>query len=97
VGFQFLSNRSKLKENLMDDREMSNVVEAALNSIVPEMGDYVDGDLLVDWVVVAYVTNPDEEKTSAYPMLYANGHMPTYRAIGLLRTGLRSLEVPFDE
>jgi hypothetical protein len=81
----------------MDNKEMSNVVEAALNSVVPEMEDYIEGDLLVEWVVVAYVTNPDVEKASAYPILYSNGHIPSHRAIGLLRNGLRHLEVPFDD
>lgn len=80
----------------MNSKEASNVVEAALNKVLSEMPDYEEGDLLVEWVLIAYVANPDDEKNSAYPMLFSNGEMPTYRARGLLQTGLMSLEVPSE-
>jgi hypothetical protein len=38
--------------------------------------------------LIAYVTNPDKEKGSAYPMYYSNGDIPTYRARGLLATAM---------
>lgn len=69
-------------------REDSTKIEKVLQEVMFEMDDSEEGDLLIEWVVVAYVTNPDDEKNSAYPMLYSNGEMPTYRARGLLETGL---------
>lgn len=76
----------------MSAKDASNKVESAINSVLPEMEDHAEGDLLVDWVLVAYVTNPDNENQSAYPMLWSNGEMPVYRAIGLLRVGLMGLQ-----
>jgi len=75
----------------MDSKEVSDKVEAVLNELLSEMEDHEEGDLLVDWVLVTYVTNPDKEKKSAYPMLWSNGEIPVYRALGLLRIGLMSL------
>lgn len=75
----------------MDRKENSDKIEKVLAEVMFEMEDHEAGDLLVDWIVVAYVTNPDNEKESAYPMLYSNGEMPTYRARGLLATGLKFL------
>jgi hypothetical protein len=71
----------------------SDKIEKVLQEVMFEMDDQEEGDLLVDWIVVGYVTNPDDEKASAYPMLYSNGEMPTYRARGLLETGLHYLFV----
>lgn len=68
-------------------KENADKIEKVLAEVMFEMEDSEEGDLLVDWIVVAYVTNPDDEKMSAYPMLYSNGNMPTYRARGLLETG----------
>jgi len=79
------------KEDTVDYKETSDKIEAVLNSVLPELDDHRDGDILVDWVVVAYVTNPDEDEKSAYPMLFSNGRMPTYRAMGLLRIGQVSM------
>lgn len=76
----------------MANNEASDLVEAALNEALKTMEDHDDGDLLVEWVVVAYVSNPNEEKLSGYPMIYSNGNIPTYRARGLLTTGLLGLE-----
>lgn len=73
----------------MPDRmENAAKIEKVLNEVMFEMEDHEEGDLLVDWVVIGYVANPDDEKNSAYPMLFSNGDMPTYRARGLLETGL---------
>lgn len=73
-------------------KEQSDKVERVLNEVLPELEGHSEGDLLVDWIVVAYVTNPDKEEGSGYPMLYSNGDMPTYRARGLLITGMIALE-----
>ena len=73
-------------------KETSDKVEAVLNSVMHEDEDFEEGDILVDWMVIAYVDNTDREKASAYPMLFSNGEMPTYRARGLLMTGLKFLE-----
>jgi hypothetical protein len=75
----------------MNPKEVSDKVEAVLNAHLSEMEDHAEGDILVDWVMVAYVTNPDSERQSAYPLLWSNGEIPVYRAIGLLRVGLMSL------
>lgn len=72
----------------MDSKQMSDKVEAALNRVLPHLDGHSDGDLLVEWVVVAYVANPDKEEGSGYPMLYSNGTMPTYRVRGLLSTAM---------
>jgi hypothetical protein len=69
-------------------KKNSDKVEKVLAEVMFEMDDNEEGDLLIDWIVIGYVTNPDDEKASAYPMLYSNGVMPTYRARGLLETGL---------
>lgn len=76
----------------MDRDEISAKIEQVLNTVISEMEDHEDGDFLVDWIVVAYVTNTDSERGDAYPMLYSNGIMPTYKARGLLTTGLMFLD-----
>jgi hypothetical protein len=76
----------------MDHKEMSDKVEKVLNEVIPSIEGHEEGDILVDWIVVAYVTNVDDNNLSGYPTLYANGHMPTYRARGLLQTGLNNLK-----
>jgi hypothetical protein len=75
----------------MNSKELSDKLEKVLNEVLPEVEGHSDGDLLIDWIVVAYVTNPDKEEESGYPMLYSNGDMPMYRARGLLSTGLNAL------
>lgn len=82
----------------MDAKERSNQIEAVLNEVIPEIEGYEEGDILVEWIVVAYVTNPgDEEGAAAYPLIYSNGVMPYYRARGLLVTGLEYLKPSVDE
>ncbi len=69
----------------------SDRIEQTLNEVLPTLEDHEEGDLLVEWMLIAYVDNADQEKESAYPMLYSNGNMPTYRARGLLATALNDL------
>lgn len=80
----------------MDAKERSDVVESALLRVLTEDDDYEEGDVLIEWILVAYVTNPDEEKMSAYPILMSNGTMPTYRVRGLLSVALDSYRVTDD-
>jgi hypothetical protein len=81
----------------MANDNASDLVELALNEAITQLDGYEDGDLLVEWVLVAYTTNPDKESASAYPMLYSNGELPTYRARGLLATGLKMLDFVQEE
>lgn len=80
----------------MNSKEISDKLEKVLNEVLPEIEGHSDGDFLIDWIVVAYVTNPDKEEGSGYPMLYSNGDMPMYRARGLLSTGLNALNNTAD-
>lgn len=75
----------------MANNRESDLIEKAITEAIRTMEDAEDGDILVDWVVVAYVTNPDPEKLSGYPMFFPNGDTPTYRARGLLTTGMTRL------
>lgn len=72
----------------MNNKEASNLIEAALNQAITSNEGYDPDDILLDWVVVAYVANPDEEKGGGYPIFYSNGAMPHYRVRGLLSEGL---------
>lgn len=81
----------------MANNEASDLIEVALNKALQHIEGHEDGDLLVEWVLVAYVANPDEEKGGGYPMLYSNGNIPTYRARGLLETGLIRLAEEYTE
>ncbi len=76
----------------MANNKASDIVEKALNEVLHLIEDYEEGDVLVDWVVVAFVANPDAEKNSGYPMIFPNGEMPLYRARGLLGTALVKLD-----
>ena len=76
----------------MTDRDVSSEIESAISKVMATQEGYQEGDLLVEWVVVAYVTNPDKEEGDAYPIFYSNGEIPTYRARGLLHTGLKLME-----
>lgn len=76
----------------MTDKEASNLVESAISQALESVEDHEEGDILVEWVVIAYVSNPDEGGTNGYPMLFSNGEIPTYRARGLLTTALMKLQ-----
>ena len=69
----------------------SDLIEAAIVEAMTELEGHKDGDVLVDWIVVAFADNPDEEEGVAYPMFYSNGNMAKYKARGLLVTGLTEL------
>lgn len=77
----------------MANSEASDLIETVLNEALQTMGDHDDGDLVVEWVLVAYVSNPVEEKGGGYPMLYSNGNLPDHRAKGLLTEGLDKLRL----
>lgn len=72
----------------MANSKNSDLVEAALNEAIKDLNGRDDSDILIDWVVVCYVANPDKENRSGYPMLYSNGELANYRAKGLLVQGL---------
>ena len=76
----------------MTGKEASDLIEAALNQAIESNEGYDPGDILLDWVVVAYVANPDEEKGGGYPLFYSNGEMPRYRVKGLLTEGLAHVD-----
>jgi hypothetical protein len=78
----------------MNAKEASDMIEAALSKGLETAEDYEEGDLIIDWILVSFVTNPDKEKASGYPMFFSNGDMPTYRARGLLTTALMYLQQP---
>lgn len=75
----------------MEDREASNVIETALLQVIPENENWEEGDMLVEWALIAYVANPNTDDSS-YPMYFSNGSMATHHARGLLVTGLHMLE-----
>jgi hypothetical protein len=85
-------NESFNQGGLMANDKESDLVEAALNEAIKGLDGHDDGDLLIEWVLVAFVANAEEEKGSGYPMLFSNGDIPLYRARGLLMTGLSKLE-----
>lgn len=72
----------------MANNKNSDLVEAALVEAIKGLDGTEDGDLLMDWVVVCFVANPEKETGNGYPMLYSNGELPNYRAKGLLMQGL---------
>lgn len=80
----------------MANNEHSDGIEKAILEGMAANEGYTEGDMLVEWVVVAYVTNPSES-TDAYPMFFSNGSIPTYRARGLLHTGLKMIELPEND
>lgn len=75
----------------MANNDPSDLVESALNKALTLMEGNEEGDILVEWVVVAFVHRLDNSKPHAYPMLFSNGEIPTHSAIGLLETGLNIL------
>lgn len=76
----------------MDGKEASDIIEKALTEVISQEEDTEEGDMLVEWAVIAYVSNPASEKGSAYPMYFSNGEIPTYRARGLFVTALKYFE-----
>ena len=77
----------------MANDKASDTIEAALNTVLDQLPDYQVGDQIIDWVLVAYAANPapeneEEETGGSYPMLFTNGQMPDYRALGLMQMGM---------
>lgn len=72
------------------DVDLRAAIERVAQLQAPEGED--DG-LLVDFVVVAQYTRFTDEgdETSAYFMQYPNGSIPSHRALGLLRLGMKFL------
>jgi len=92
VAFHILFLRSD-----MDRKEQADVIEKALNSVIPEQEGWQEGDILVEWATIAYVTNPEIDKESAYPMFFSNGEIPVHRARGLFITALDLLDNEEDD
>lgn len=76
----------------MANSRASDLIETALSEAMTINEDYTEGDILVEWAVVAFVTNPDREKKHAFPMWFSNGELPQHHAIGLLQHGILQLE-----
>jgi hypothetical protein len=77
----------------MTAKEVSDKIEEAINQVISEFGDYREGDLLGDWVLVAHTSNPDKDKGGSYNMIYSNGDIATYKAKGLLSTAMVYLDL----
>lgn len=77
----------------MSGKDDSALIESALVEAIQHLDGHEDGDILVEWVAVCYVTNIDEDM-SGYPMLVSNDDMPTYRLRGLLHTALVKMDSP---
>lgn len=75
----------------MTNEEVSRVIEDAFSKVMPEIEGYEEGDLLIDWVLIAAVTNPNDDSGYAYPMFFMNGEAPAYRTLGLFATGTKLL------
>lgn len=74
----------------MDALEASNKIEAALNEVIKEHEDARNGDVLMDWILIAQISNPDPEAGTGYPMFVANNDMAIHRVVGLLDIALRT-------
>lgn len=79
---------------MLSENAGSDAIEQVLNQVLPTMEGHEEGDILVEWVLVAYVENVNNDDEHGYPMLYSNGNMPTYRARGLLETALNKINNP---
>jgi len=72
-------------------KEVSEKIEQVLTEVCLENEDAEKGDILVEWLVIGFIDNPETDD-SAYPMFFSNSTMPMHRARGLLHTGLKMLE-----
>lgn len=75
----------------MANNKSSNIIEAALNEVISNTTGNESGDIVVDWILVAYVANTDEGKGEGIATYVSNGYLPSYKAIGLLRSALQQL------
>jgi hypothetical protein len=87
-----LSVNYVLKGTTMDGPEASDLIEMALKQAIQTNDGHEENDLIVEWALIAYVTNPDKDKGNGYPMFFSQGDIPTHRAIGLFQKGLKELE-----
>ena len=82
----------------MDTNEVSEIIEEALNKVLPEVGGYNEHDILSEWIVVAYIDNPEDFEHTGCTTFCSHGAMPRHRARGLLYTALvhfnRDVEPP---
>lgn len=69
----------------------ANRIEDAINEALKTLDGHRDGDILVEWALIAYVVNPEDEEADGYPMLFSNGEIATYKARGLFETALHML------
>lgn len=76
----------------MDQKELSNALERAINEVISNFENYEQGDFAVDWAVVAYVANASNEDRGVFFTLYSNGSMPDYKARGLYAEGIVMLD-----
>lgn len=82
----------------MTNIEASGLIEAAFEQALKLIfDDHKDGDILQSWVIIGHVANIDPNEGDGYPMLLANGRVPTHVARGLLYTGLKMLNGDLDE
>lgn len=79
----------------MANNQNSDAIEMAILQAMSSHEDYEEGDMLVEWLVIGYASNPARD-TDAYPMFFSNGTMPTHRARGLLHTGLKMMNADDD-
>lgn len=75
----------------MNAKEASDLIEAAISKALESNEGYDPNDIIVDWVAIAYVANPDTEVGNGYPTFYSNGEMANYRARGLFMQGVIGL------
>ena len=70
--------------------DASNIIEEAINKACEISEGHEDGDILIEWALVAYITNPNRpvDTQEVYPVFYSNGNMPTHRAVGLFQAGI---------
>ena len=68
----------------MANNEVSDHIEEALGEVMHLLEDHEEGDMIIEWVLIAHLTNPEGEKGSQYPVLVSNGLIPTHRLKGLL-------------
>lgn len=72
----------------MIGKEASDIIEEAINRAIQDGDDYDPGDIITDWVLIAYCVNPDSEKGGVYPRFVSNGLIPEHALKGLLLQAL---------
>lgn len=80
------------RKDIMSQSLISEAIEKAVNEVLHLHDDHEEGDMLIDWVFLGYVTNADEEKRSANLRFVSNNNIPNYRLMGLLEYGVTDLK-----